>query len=62
MDASLQKKIEESKYFLLHSELSISDISNLFRFCNQSYYTALFKKYTGVTPKDFRELNHQNES
>lgn len=57
-----QKKIEESKYFLLHSELSISDISNLFRFCNQSYYTALFKKYTGVTPKDFRELNHQNES
>ncbi|WP_062351453.1 AraC family transcriptional regulator [Bacillus kwashiorkori] len=51
-----QKKIEESKYFLLHSDISISEIANLFRFCNQSYYTALFKKINGLTPKKFREL------
>lgn len=51
-----QKKIEESKYFLLHSELSISDISALFHFCNQSYYTSLFKRATGLTPRQFREL------
>ncbi|MFT4415755.1 AraC family transcriptional regulator [Fredinandcohnia humi] len=51
-----RKKIEESKYFLLHSELSISDISNLFHFCNQSYYTSLFKKITGLTPKKYKEL------
>lgn len=51
-----RKKIEESKYFLLHSELTISDISNLFHFCNQSYYTSLFKKITGLTPKKFKEL------
>ena len=51
-----RKKVEESKYFLLHSEMTISEISALFRFCNQSYYTSLFKKYTGMTPKKFREI------
>ncbi|WP_407670423.1 AraC family transcriptional regulator, partial [Pallidibacillus pasinlerensis] len=34
----------------------MSQISSLFQFCNQSYYTHLFKKYTGVTPKKFKEL------
>ncbi|KGX93830.1 AraC family transcriptional regulator [Pontibacillus halophilus JSM 076056 = DSM 19796] len=50
-----QKRIEESKYFLLHTETPISEISTMFQFCNQSYFTSLFKKYTGVTPKEFRE-------
>jgi YesN/AraC family two-component response regulator len=49
-----RKRIEESKYFLLHSDSSLSDISHLFGFCNQSYYTSLFKRYTGITPKEFR--------
>lgn len=56
-----RKKIEESKYFLLHSDLSISDIANLFHFCNQSYYTSLFKKFTGTTPGKFRELNNGHQ-
>src|SRR5690606_33213198 len=51
-----RKKVEESKYFLLHSEMTISEIAVLFRFCNQSYYTSLFKKYTGITPKKYREI------
>ncbi|MFD2444447.1 AraC family transcriptional regulator [Bacillus sp. CGMCC 1.16607] len=50
-----RKRVEESKYFLLHSTSSLSDISLLFGFCNQSYYSALFKKYTGITPKQFRD-------
>lgn len=50
-----RKKVEESKFFLLHGSTSISDIALLFRFCNQSYYTSLFKKYTGVTPKMYRD-------
>lgn len=51
-----RKKIEESKYFLLHSPMMISDISNLFHFCNQSYYTSVFKQVTGLTPNKFREM------
>ncbi len=52
-----QRRIEESKYFLLHTMSSITNIALLFHFCNQSYYTVLFKKYTGITPKEFRRLH-----
>lgn len=51
-----RKKIEESKYFLLHSPMTISTISSLFHFCNQSYYTSVFRRITGLTPNKFREL------
>ncbi len=50
-------KIEESKYLLLYSNTSISDIALTFNFCNQSYYTNLFKKYNQFTPKEFRNMS-----
>lgn len=56
-----RKRIEESKYFLLHTASSLSDIAILFGFCNQSYYTTLFKKYIGVTPKQFRDQQENEE-
>lgn len=49
------RKVEESQYFLRHTSKSISDISDQFHFCNQSYFTRIFKKYTSVTPKQFRD-------
>lgn len=48
------KKVEESQYYLRFSKQKISDISDNFNFCNQSYYTRIFKKYTGYTPRKFR--------
>ena len=48
------RKVEESQYYLRFSEKKISEISNQFHFCNQSYFTRIFKKYTGETPKRFR--------
>lgn len=48
------KKVEESQYYLRFSDEKISDISDDFNFCNQSYYTRIFKKYTGYTPRKFR--------
>jgi two-component system response regulator YesN len=49
-----RKRIEDSKYFLLHSNSSLSDIAHMFGYCNQSYYTSLFKKYTGITPGQYK--------
>ena len=54
------KKVEESQYHLRFSEEKISDISNYFNFCNQSYYTRIFKKYTGETPRRFRNNLEDN--
>lgn len=50
------RKVEEAQYYLRFSSKRISDISNQFYFCNQSYFTRIFKKYTGETPRRFR--NH----
>ncbi|AQQ52112.1 helix-turn-helix transcriptional regulator [Planococcus lenghuensis] len=49
------RRVEESQYYLRHSNKSIAAISNQFHFCNQSYFTRIFKKYSGVTPKQFRD-------
>ena len=52
-----QTKVNESKYLLLHSNTSLSDIALIFNYCNQSYYTRLFKKFTGVTPLEYKNSN-----
>ncbi|MTD31557.1 helix-turn-helix domain-containing protein [Planomicrobium sp. YIM 101495] len=52
------RRVEESQYYLRHSDKGISEISKQFHFCNQSYFTRIFKKYTTVTPKQFRDSQH----
>lgn len=52
------RRVEESQYYLRHTNKSITSISEQFHFCNQSYFTRIFKKYTGVTPKHFRDKLH----
>lgn len=47
-------KIEESKYFLKYSNMSISDIAFLFNFCSPGYFSSVFKKQTGLTPRQFK--------
>jgi len=59
-DLTVERRVEESQYYLRHTNKSITSISDQFHFCNQSYFTRIFKKYTGVTPKHFRdELHHE---
>ncbi|ERJ12924.1 AraC family transcriptional regulator [Haloplasma contractile] len=53
-------KVEESKYMLQHTNTSIADITFLFNFCNQSYYTKQFKKHTGLSPREYRELRDKD--
>ncbi|QBP40015.1 AraC family transcriptional regulator [Paenisporosarcina antarctica] len=49
------RRVEESQYYLRHTNKSILAISKQYHFCNQSYFTRIFKKYTEVTPKQFRD-------
>ena len=53
-----QTKIEEAKKLLAYSSNSILDISSLLNFSDQSYFTKVFKKVVGVTPKIYRERHH----
>ncbi|WP_010631716.1 helix-turn-helix transcriptional regulator [Sporolactobacillus vineae] len=56
-----RERIEESLYFLAHTNSSVSEIALLFHFCNQSYYTSLFKKYCGMTPSEYRQRKDKDE-
>ena len=48
-------RIEQAKRLLLSSSASLIEISNLVGFDDQSYFSKVFKKLTGVTPGKYRE-------
>lgn len=49
-----KEKIEEAKKLLDHSNDTISIISGRLNFYDQAYFVKVFKKHTGITPKQFR--------
>lgn len=50
-----QKRIETAENMLKYSDYSCVDISNYLCFSSESYFIYVFKKYTGYTPKIYRE-------
>jgi AraC-like DNA-binding protein len=53
-----QTKIDEVKKLLAYSKTPISEICSLLNFNDQSYFTKVFKKVVGITPKQYRERYH----
>jgi YSIRK-targeted surface antigen transcriptional regulator len=49
-----RQRVDEAKKLLLLTNYSISDIGTWLNFNDQSYFIKIFKKYTGLTPKQFR--------
>lgn len=56
-----QAKVAEASKLLSYSNTSISEIGSLLNYSDQSYFTKVFKKYTGITPKQYREHHHLME-
>ncbi|WP_162128332.1 AraC family transcriptional regulator [Flavobacterium phycosphaerae] len=50
-----KRVILEAKRNLINPELSINQVADALGFDNYSYFTKLFKKQTGKTPKEFRK-------
>lgn len=55
----LTKKIENAKWYLENTGISVSEISNSLKFADTSYFSNIFKKETGVTPTQCRKINHK---
>lgn len=51
-------KIDEAKKLLVYSKTPISEICSLLNYHDQSYFTKVFKKVVGITPKLYRERHH----
>jgi two-component system response regulator YesN len=50
-------RIEQAKRMLRRSDLKIYEIAFKIGFQNNNYFNRLFKKQTGYTPSEYRELN-----
>jgi AraC family transcriptional regulator, transcriptional activator of pobA len=48
--------IEESKKYLEYTSHSVSEIAYLLKFEYPNYFAKLFKKQTGISPTEYREL------
>ncbi|RFZ90554.1 helix-turn-helix domain-containing protein [Mucilaginibacter conchicola] len=45
----------EAKRLLINHDMNINEIAGKLNFADNSYFTKFFKKYTGLTPEDFRK-------
>ncbi len=54
-------KINTAENMLRHSDFSFLDISLALGFSSQSAFISVFKKYTGLTPKQYRDRNYRSE-
>lgn len=52
----MQQRIERAKELLAKNDLPIVEISLRTGFKNQSHFTTLFRKFTKLTPKNWRDL------
>lgn len=50
-----QIRIKRAQYLLLNSNFNINEISEEIGYNNTNYFSKMFKKLNGITPKDFRE-------
>ncbi len=49
------KRVETAQNMLKYSDYSSLDIANYLAFTSHSHFIAVFKKYTGMTPNEFRK-------
>ena len=49
-----RERIEAAKQLLATTDRTIPQIASLLRFCDQSYFTMVFRRQTGQTPGEYR--------
>lgn len=51
----ISRRIEESRYLLAETDLSLSQIARILGFSSLSYFSQVFRKTQGVSPAEFRK-------
>ena len=55
-DYIIRAKVTTAQNMLKYSDFSLSDISLALGYSSQSAFTASFRKMTGMTPKQYRDM------
>ena len=53
----MRTKIETAGNMLIYSEYTSTEIASILAFSDQSYFTEMFRKYMGVTPKKYQSMH-----
>lgn len=54
----INQKIEKTKEFLVYDELTLTEISYRLGYSSVAHLSRQFKKVTGMTPSQFKQLRH----
>lgn len=54
-DAILCKRIEAAKEYLLHTDMKTYEISEAVGFEDAGYFSRVFKRQVGISPKEYRK-------
>ena len=57
-DYIMRTKVERAKLLLETTQLTAQEISEQLSFSSRNYFSRIFKKFTGVTPTQYRESDH----
>lgn len=53
------KKVETAQNMLMYSEFSCAEISQYLGFASHSHFANVFRRYTGMTPSEYRENSYR---
>lgn len=54
------QKLETAKKMLVYSDYRPAQIASILAFPSQSYFTEIFRKYTGLTPSKYQKENYRS--
>lgn len=57
-----ETRLSKAKHFLHTTSMRTSDIAYAVGYNDPHYFSYLFKKNTGVSPRDFKKSNHQSDN
>jgi AraC-like DNA-binding protein len=51
----ITKRIEESKYLLAETDLSLSQVAQMLGFSSPSYFSQVFRRTQNLSPTEYRQ-------
>lgn len=48
-------RVEKAKEYLLQKDILAYEVANLVGYNDATYFSSIFKKYTGVSPTEYRQ-------
>lgn len=49
------QKMQEARYLLRNTDYTLADIAEFLNYASQSYFTKIFRQFTGQTPQQYRD-------